>query len=205
MFGFERVRTCGRRQVSCRGYCFGGKAGQLGARRRRGKIISMMLIFAYSITSTSASGLPCTISITCGNSPSVLCAKAAPGSSPVCGSGRVSVHPAPKATKAPPPAARAKPPSTAPYSIEWLRTRPIGSYVLQLFGVRDRVMAVKFIKDRKISGKSAVLVTQHAGAPWYVVVYGYYPDRAAAHAAIPDLISNLPTTQPWARPIASLK
>lgn len=56
LFGFERVRTCGRRQVSCRGYCFGGKAGQLGARRRRGKIISMMLIFAYSITSTVSPG-----------------------------------------------------------------------------------------------------------------------------------------------------
>jgi DamX protein len=110
-----------------------------------------------------------------------------------------------KVTIEPPAAASQKPVPTERYSIEWLRTRAAGGYVLQLFGVRDRMMAVKFIKDRKIHDKSAVLVTQHAGAPWYVVVYGYYPDRAAAQAAIPNLQANLAATEPWARPIASLE
>jgi DamX protein len=90
------------------------------------------------------------------------------------------------------------------YSIGWLRTRPAGGYVLQLFGVRDRAAAVKFIKDRKIDGKSGILGTDHEGAPWFVVIYGYYPDRASAQAAIPDLPPKLTATPPWARPIASL-
>ena len=90
------------------------------------------------------------------------------------------------------------------YSVKWLRTRPAGGYVLQLFGVRNRVVAVKFIKDRKIGKNSAVLITNHAGAPWYVVVHGYYPDRASARAAITDLPPKLTATEPWARPIASL-
>ncbi len=93
---------------------------------------------------------------------------------------------------------------SAAYSIKWLRTRPAGGYVLQLFGVRDRTVAVKFIRDRKIGEKSTVLVTNHAGAPWYVVVYGYYPDRGGAQAEIKDLPPKLTTTKPWARPIASL-
>lgn len=91
-----------------------------------------------------------------------------------------------------------------PYSIDWLRTRSAGGYVLQLFGVRDRLVAATFITDRKIGDKSAVLITQHAGAPWYVVVYGYYADRSSAQAAIKDLPPNLRAMEPWARPIASL-
>ena len=98
----------------------------------------------------------------------------------------------------------AKAERTRAYSIEWLRTQAAAGYVLQLFGVRDRVAAVNFIRDRKISDHSAVLITYHENAPWYVVVYGYYTDRVAAQAAIVDLPGNLAATRPWARPIASL-
>jgi DamX protein len=98
----------------------------------------------------------------------------------------------------------AKAERTRAYSIEWLRTQAAAGYVLQLFGVRDRVAAVNLIRDRKISDHSAVLVTYHENAPWYVVVYGYYTDRVAAQAAIVDLPGNLAATRPWARPIASL-
>lgn len=102
-----------------------------------------------------------------------------------------------------PSQARPTPDIVAPYSIDWLRSRAPGGYVLQLFGVRDRVAAVKFINERKLGGKTTVLVTNHAGSPWYVVVYGHYPDRAAALAAIGRLPANLASTTPWARPIAS--
>ncbi len=102
-----------------------------------------------------------------------------------------------------PAQARPAPDTEAPYSIAWLRSRPPGGYVLQLFGVRDRVAAVKFINEKRLSEKSAVLVTNHAGSPWYVVVYGHYLDRAAALAAIGQLPANLASTTPWARPIAS--
>ena len=91
------------------------------------------------------------------------------------------------------------------YSIDWLRTRPHDGYVLQLFGVRDRTAAVNFIKKRRISAKSAVFVTRHENQPWYVVVYGYYRDSAAARAAIGDLPGELAVTKPWARSVESLR
>ncbi len=105
--------------------------------------------------------------------------------------------------EAAPPAGKPKNPDR--YAIDWLRTQPGAGYVLQLFGVRDRRAAVAFIEAREIGDKSTVWTSKHEGAPWYVVVYGNYPDRAAATAAIADLPANLAITKPWPRPIASLE
>lgn len=105
----------------------------------------------------------------------------------------------PKADK-PRPAA-AKP----PYSLAWLKSQPKSGYVLQLFGVRDRAAAENFVRSRKLTGESVVHTTQHAGGPWYVVLWGHYPDRSAAQAAIGDLPVKLAGTSPWARPIKSLE
>lgn len=108
---------------------------------------------------------------------------------------------------APPPAKVAKPPAASkpPYSLTWLKSQPESSYVLQLFGVRDRTAAENFVRERKLTGESAVLTTRHAGGPWYVVLWGHYPDRSAAQAAIGDLPVKLAGTSPWARPIKSLE
>jgi len=122
---------------------------------------------------------------------------------PLAGADAIS-RPAVTTAKTPPSPA-AKPTVAERYSVEWLRSHSGNGYVLQLFGVRDRAAAMKFIKQRRISGKSAVFVTQHEGAPWYAVVYGYYPDRAAARAAIIDLPVELATTKPWARAVESLR
>ena len=110
------------------------------------------------------------------------------------------VAPAPQKVAKPAPTA-AKP----PYSLAWLKAQPKSGYVLQLFGVRDRAAAENFVRERKLSSESVVLTTEHAGGPWYVVLWGHYPDRSAAQAAIGDLPVKLAGTSPWARPIKSLE
>jgi septal ring-binding cell division protein DamX len=127
--------------------------------------------------------------------------KASP--TPLAGADAIS-RPAVTTAKTPPSPA-VEPIVAERYSVEWLRSHSGNGYVLQLFGVRDRAAAMKFIKQRRISGKSAVFVTRHKGAPWYAVVYGYYPDRAAARAAVIDLPVELATTKPWARAVESLR
>ena len=106
---------------------------------------------------------------------------------------------------APVPAATKKPRQNATYSTTWLRGQNPQSYVLQLFGVRDRAAADSFIETQRIENRSTVLATQHEGAPWYIVLYGHYPNRAAAVAAIAKLPEKLTKTKPWARSIASIK
>lgn len=106
----------------------------------------------------------------------------------------------------PPKAEKPRPaPAKPPYSLAWLKSQPKSGYVLQLFGVRDRTAAENFVRSRKLAGESVVLTTQHAGGPWYVVLWGHYPDRSAAQAAIGDLPVKLAGTSPWARPIKSLE
>lgn len=107
----------------------------------------------------------------------------------------------------PPAPAKKQPPKTPSneYSLEWLKKQPAAGYVLQLFGVRDQTAARKFIKSHNIGNKSAIFTTTHAGAPWYVVVYGYFPSRDAARAAIDDLPDDLARLKPWAKPLKSIE
>jgi len=118
-----------------------------------------------------------------------------------------AVNPPPPAESRPVPeiGTSAEKESQPAYSLDWLRTRPESSYVLQLFGVRDRAAAQAFIRKRGIGPRSTIITTRHADAPWYVVIYGHYRDRAAAQATIDDLPAKLAGTSPWARPIKSLE
>ena len=91
------------------------------------------------------------------------------------------------------------------YSLPWLRARPAGGYVLQLFGVRDKRAAEKFINNRKIGADSVIFESILDNAPWFVVLYGYYPDRQSASTAVAQLPTTLAELKPWPRPIASLQ
>ena len=94
--------------------------------------------------------------------------------------------------------------TTAPYSREWVLTQDPNSYVIQLLGVRDRGSALRFIQAHDLQSNGAVIELIHEGAPWYVLVFGHYPDRDAALAAIKDLAPALARLNPWARPVLSL-
>ena len=95
-------------------------------------------------------------------------------------------------------------PEEKTYSSKWVLAQDPQSYVIQLFGVRDRNAAVRFIKANDLGLPSAVIATTHERAPWYVLVLGHYPDRDSAKAAIDGLSPPLAALKPWARPIHSL-
>ena len=95
-------------------------------------------------------------------------------------------------------------PEQKTYSSKWVLTQDPQSYVIQLFGVRDRNAAVRFVKANDLGSLSAVIAITHEGTPWYVLVLGHYPDRDSARAAIDGLSPSLATLKPWARPIHSL-
>ncbi|RME32948.1 MAG: sporulation protein, partial [Gammaproteobacteria bacterium] len=47
--------------------------------------------------------------------------------------------------------------------------------------------------------------TRHRGRPWYVVVYGYYPDRERARAALARLPASLKKGRPWLRRVGEIQ
>ena len=91
------------------------------------------------------------------------------------------------------------------FSADWLRKQPASAHTLQLFGVRERSAAERYRVQRGITTQSAILTSTLDGKPWYVVVYGYYPNRTAAVTAATRLSASLRDTKPWARSIGSLR
>lgn len=143
--------------------------------------------------------------------PAPPAAEAAPVKAPA--SAEPPAKPAkPAAQAAPKPVAKpaAKPapakPSAAPANGDaWLNKQKPGSYVVQLFGSRDREAAHRFIRQQGLTGKSNVVTTRRDGGPWYVVVTGPYATRVAAAAAIRGMAPALQKQKPWPRAAASLK
>ena len=95
--------------------------------------------------------------------------------------------------------------TAASYNREWVLTQDPQSYVLQFIGVRDRSAAMRFMEAHELASRSTVIELAHEGAPWFVLVFGHFPDRDAAVAAINDLAPALSRLKPWARPVHSLR
>ena len=116
-------------------------------------------------------------------------------------------HALPPLPPAKPAPARAVAETAAPsksYSAHWLQSQKAKSFVLQLFGGREREAALNFIRAHELGEKATVVQTVRDHAPWYVVVAGLYPTRAAANAAIKALSPALAKAKPWPRTVASL-
>ena len=105
------------------------------------------------------------------------------------------------------PAASNQAPDSAPNSVHdlaWLRAQDPSHYVIQLVGTRDKSAAARFLDKHRLGAEGTWFVTSHENKPWYVVVYGLYPDGAAARAAIKTLPRPLRDGAPWARSVASV-
>lgn len=89
-------------------------------------------------------------------------------------------------------------------SLDWLREQNPTHFVIQLVGTRDAAAARKFLDSHKLGDKGTWLATSHENKPWYVVVYGMYPDSATARAAIKSLPEPLRAGSPWPRSVASV-
>lgn len=88
----------------------------------------------------------------------------------------------------------------------WVRAQEPGKYVLQLIGARDIRTLEQYLETYpELRDGLAVITTVNDGKPWYVFIYGEYPDRAAATADLNNLPANIRRAQPWPRPLASVQ
>lgn len=104
--------------------------------------------------------------------------------------------------KAPPAQVRSQVPTD--YGLEWLRGQKPSHFVIQLVGTRSAAAASKFVDKHKLGADGAWYLTSHGGQPWYVVIYGMYPDSASARAAIGTLPEALRAGSPWPRSVTSI-
>lgn len=92
----------------------------------------------------------------------------------------------------------------AAHDLDWLRKQDPCHDVIQVVGTRDASAVSKFLDDHEMGSKGAWLVTTHESKPWYVVVYGLYPDNRSARAAIERLPERLRAGSPRPRSVASV-
>jgi DamX protein len=111
---------------------------------------------------------------------------------------------APPKPAAPKPTA-AKPTTVATSSAAGLLDKPATTHTVQLLGLSDRAKAERFVRERGIAAQASILTTRLNDRPFFLIVYGAYPTRAAAVAAMSQLPAKLNDTQPWARSVGSLR
>jgi septal ring-binding cell division protein DamX len=98
------------------------------------------------------------------------------------------------------------PAGTAPSGGEaWLQSRDPARFTLQLVGSRDRAAVRKFAREHAIAEPHAVFERDLKGRPWYSLVAGDYPDRAAAIAARERLPKGLGRSGIWPRTFGSIQ
>ena len=84
---------------------------------------------------------------------------------------------------------------------QWLREQAPGSYAIQIMGSRDAEALQRFALAHRLSADAAWFTTTLAERPWHVLVYGNYPSRAKAVAAMAQLPAALRAGGPFTRTI----
>jgi len=87
----------------------------------------------------------------------------------------------------------------------WLAKQPKGSYTIQLLAVESIDSIKPVIARHGIAEKAFTIETQRNGKPWFPLLWGVFPDRPAALAALKQLPPSLQKGGAWARAIASLE
>ncbi len=140
--------------------------------------------------------------------PVAVADKPAPVSAPEVVAKVVEKAPSRLVLKLPPPVQKPAPATLTlkPYlrEKELLGWNPSG-YTLQMLGARNEDSVMEFVGGQADPDAFYYFSTIYKGKPWYVVVYGEYPDRDAAVAGIARLPKVLQQRRPWARSVSGVQ
>lgn len=109
-----------------------------------------------------------------------------------------------KATQAAPPRPAKQDAATGPKRESWLLAQDGNQYTLQLIGSHQESTVLKLIETHRLGKQASYFRTRYKDDDWYVLLYGIYPSRDAALAAIRKLPQPLQAQKPWARTLKSV-
>jgi DamX protein len=131
--------------------------------------------------------------------PTAVSKKKAPEAVEPEASTRIAEVPAAKAESSPAPE------SPLVKSEEWLREQAPGSYTIQLLAVENIESLQAVIEKYKLQEQAFSVRTMRKGRPWYPLLWGMFPNRAAATEAVKGLAAELQKGGAWARSLSSLQ
>lgn len=86
----------------------------------------------------------------------------------------------------------------------WVLKQQDGAHTYQVLGSYNESTAKRFV-ERNPETELYYVRSSYKGKPWYVVLYGVYPDASAARKARPQLPKNVALEKPWIRSFSGLK
>lgn len=93
------------------------------------------------------------------------------------------------------------------YRESWLLDQDSSYYTLQVLGVRNEESLLDFIKRHKLLQKKNVAYykTAYKGKQWYPLLYGVYPTKSDAAAAVKELPDKVQKSIPWIRKMSAVQ
>ncbi len=88
---------------------------------------------------------------------------------------------------------------------DWLQHQPPGHFTLQLAVLSHRAAAERLAGQPALRARAHVYRRSQKGRSLYVVLYGSFPDRAAALRARAGLPAPIRRQKPWPRPLRELR
>lgn len=83
---------------------------------------------------------------------------------------------------------------------EWVRSQPPKTYTAQVLGSNSEQAVQKFINSNKDARQELYYIkTRLKDKDWYVVLYGVYPSRSEANAALASAPKKIRDQKPWLR------
>ncbi len=88
---------------------------------------------------------------------------------------------------------------------KYILSLPSKNYTLQLLGSSSENKVKQFILEHKINADAYYFKCKREGQPWFVVIFGNFPNRTTASNAVNSLPPSLKKLQPWAREFSSIQ
>jgi len=103
------------------------------------------------------------------------------------------------------PAATGAPSSRLAQDMASILTFKSTDFTMQLLGSHKEESIQKILDKLPGESKSMYFQKTRQGAPWYVLIYGNYPDRDSANAATSTLPNELKGFKPWVRGVSGIQ
>ncbi|MDH5518144.1 MAG: SPOR domain-containing protein [Gammaproteobacteria bacterium] len=87
----------------------------------------------------------------------------------------------------------------------WLLKQPSSRWSLQILGGHQPETLLDFIKQHRLNNKVAYFPSHLGNKDWHVILYGQYPSKAAAKAAIKGLPDYIRQQKPWPKDMKSVQ
>ena len=110
-----------------------------------------------------------------------------------------------RAPAAAPSPARPPAPASGPRDAAWWLQQDPGRFTIQLFISRLESGARDFVRRHKLGDTAGIVRTRKNGEPRFTVLYGLYPNRAAAQQAVSRLSPALRKLKPWIRVVKGVQ